>query len=334
MREPVGVAVWGIGPHARRNVLPAFRSSPSTVLVGVSTRDRGVGEDVAHAHGCRYWADPAAMLADPRVHAVYLATPIGVHFTQGMQVLRAGRHLWCEKSLASSLSESRTLIATAREAGLAVFETFMYRYHPQFRTIQARVADPSFGDVVGLSCRFGLPPLDAPGFRGSRALGGGALHDVGCYVVSAASALLGPGLEVVHSDLHTPPGAEVDRDGVAVLRAPSGASSLLQWGGERAYRADLMVWGERGSLDAERVFSKPRDLTTTVRLRDLRGNVEEVPIPAADAFAEMLTRFAAASVQDGARAELMREAEEQAVLLEWIWTRRQPDPLRFTPSYG
>jgi hypothetical protein len=111
----LNVAVWGLGTHAFKNVLPAVVASGAAKLVGVCSREEASRRRASREFGCAAWPDATAMLADDRVNTVYLATPIGLHFEQGLNVLRSGRHLICEKSLTDSHVKSIGLVAEARQ---------------------------------------------------------------------------------------------------------------------------------------------------------------------------------------------------------------------------
>lgn len=309
------VGVWGLGRHARRRVLPALAACADTELLGVSTRDAAVAEEEAARYGCHAWADPQAMLDTPELDAVYVATPIGVHAAQGHRVLEAGKHLWVEKSLTEGLTASAALLERGAGLGLAVCEAFMYAYHPQFEFVLRETASETFGDVVSISSRFGMPLLDNPGFRHSAAMGGGALLDVGCYPLSLALRV-GRGLPtVVHSSVTRPEGFEVDMEGNATLRFDSGAMAFLQWGFGRAYRNDMEVWGQRGFIQADKAYSKPDDHLATVLLGDARGNNTVVEVGESNAFVHMLSTFARDSRDDAGRARMAAEARDQAQLL-------------------
>ena len=141
------------------------------------------------------------------------------------RVLDADRHLWCEKSLTNSFEESTQLISLARQRDLALCETLMYQYHPQFDRLKDIVFSSDFGKIISLTSRFTIPELDQPGFRNSLELGGGAFFDVGCYPISLASELLGKDLSVDFAELEGEPGSEVDRKGRVVLKSVQGATT-------------------------------------------------------------------------------------------------------------
>ena len=314
--SPLRVAVWGAGPHAEKRLLPALAQGGPVALAGVTTRDAERGARLAAASGCRFWPSPDDLLASDEVDAVMVATPIGLHAEHGRAVLSAGKHLFCEKSLTATLADALALAAEAERRRLVLAEGFMFLHHPHWRDLQAAAA--GLGDLVSLTSRFTMPHLERPGFRASRALGGGGLLDVGCYPARAAVALLGGELDVVHARLVSAPGHEVDSMGSAVLGAPAGATALLEWGFGAAYRNELTLCGTAGSLDADRVFSKLPDHVPELVLRDARGTARTVPSRAADPFTLMFADFAAATRDDAHRRALAAEAVAQARLLDAI----------------
>ena len=315
--KTISVGVWGLGAHARRRILPALHACPETSLAGVTTRDQTVAGQEAVKYGCTAWPSPAEMLKDPAVEAVYVATPSGLHTSHGMTVLRSGKHLWCEKPIASTLAEAQELSKAARENDRALCEGLMYLYHPQFSVIANIISADSIGAVLSIQSQFGLPPLEKPGFRTDPTLGGGALLDLAPYPLSATLALLDQRWDVVDSYVGRPSGHAVDISGHALLTTSSGnGTAFLEWGYERAYRNHISVWGERGSIQSDFIFSKPPDFSPTVSLRDQNGRIETIAVAPADSFEAMFSSFTEA-VWDPALGEKLRDGIElRAGLLE------------------
>ena len=98
-RSPVRLAVWGIGYHAQKNVLPAIDACDAVVLAGVCSRNQKTAQAAAKNWGGSVWLEAEAMLTSRDVDAVYLCTPIGLHYEQGLAVIEAHKHLLCEKAL-------------------------------------------------------------------------------------------------------------------------------------------------------------------------------------------------------------------------------------------
>jgi predicted dehydrogenase len=232
------------------------------------------------------------MLADPRVDVVYLATPIALHAPQGAAVLDAGKHLWCEKPLTTGIAPTLDLVERSRDRGRTLAEAFMYLFHPQFAALREVVHGGRLGRILSLTCRFGIPPLDRPGFRGDPALGGGAFLDVGCYPISALPALF-PATQpaVVSAEIVTPPDSRVDVEGRAVVRYANGPSAVLEWRTHAAYRNEIDVWGSAGCVSLRRFFSKSASEVPELRFLDASGAERSEAGTPGNHFARMLAAF-------------------------------------------
>lgn len=315
-------AVWGLGPHAVRNVLPAFAQARGVELAGVYSRTSSTVAEACARYGCGRWESAAELLADPSIDVVYLSTPIALHAAQGRAILRAGKHFWCEKPLATRADEAEELAELSRDRGVTVAEGFMYLYHAHFTRLREAVA--RLGRVDSVVCRFGIPPLERASFRNDPALGGGAFLDVGCYPVSAAAALFaGEVAEVVTAEIDTAPGSAVDTAGRTLLRFGS-ATAWLEWRTDGSYRSEIDVWGEMGSVWAEKIFSKPPDVAPRLRLLDRTGRESVEEVPAENHFVTMLEAFRGLA-DDSAAAERERGlAIARARLMDRIRERTHP----------
>jgi NDP-hexose-3-ketoreductase len=181
-----GLAIWGIGSHARRNLVPAASTSAWS-LTGLLSRNRVVVEEVAKPLGVRGYADAAEMLADSNVAAVLIAGPNGVHHAQAKAVLKAGKDALVEKSFCADQAQAIELVDIAKQRGLLVAECFSYVFHPQFERLKAVLGEN--GRPVSLTARFGFPFRDPSDIRYRADLAGGALLDVGAYCLSAMCRL-------------------------------------------------------------------------------------------------------------------------------------------------
>ncbi len=297
----MNVAVWGLGLHAIKNILPALVESPGTNLAGVCSRNTETVAQVAEEFGCAGWTDPSAMLSEGSVNAVFLSTPIGLHFPEGQQVLAAGKHLWCEKPLGASLVEAETLVRESESRGLTIAEAFMFLYHPQFARVRDVVEQQKLGALQSVDCRFGIPSLARPGFRDDPALGGGAFLDVGCYPIAAMISLFTEDPDVTSARIDTAEGSPVETSGEALLRYSNGVSATLNWGVGRSYRNEIDLWGTKGSVSTEKIFSKGSDYMPRFRHRDLEGGERWEELPAANHFVKMFEYFSSLGGEGAAK---------------------------------
>jgi predicted dehydrogenase len=316
--QRLNVAVWGLGAHAFKNVLPAIAASVAAKLVGVYSREEASCRRAGAEFSCGWWSDAASMLADDRVNAVYLATPIGLHFEQGMNVLSSGRHLICEKSLTDAYDKSIHLVVEARRRRLILCEAFMYRFHPRIRSVFELVRREEFGALVAVTCNFFLPELERPGYRYTASLGGGAFLDAGCYPISLISGFNVEPLSVSQARFHHKPGIEVNTSGLAVLQWGVRGQAYLGWGYGAAYRNEATIIGERQSLYIDQVFAKGGSRCTQVLLRDVHGKEEQRNCETADGFVEMLAYAQKALFNEQMKETLWGEAAQQAKLMEQV----------------
>jgi NDP-hexose-3-ketoreductase len=293
----VRVALWGVGSHVRRNLLPAFERSRRVDLVALHTRhERTLGE-VAESTGATPYHDINSMLSAPDVDAVYIAAPTGVHAHMARETLRAGKHVWCEKPMTGSHHETADVIRAAERAGLVALESDMFLYHPQFNELRRLVETQEVGRLVSMTGRFGFPHLPSADFRYSRSLGGGALLDAGYYPIAAALDLLGPELRLLGAAVTSDDGRDVDTVGAAIV-ASNDQTALLEWGFGRSYRNEIEIWCEGGTIKAERAFSKPANLETSIVVSSQSGDNRIIAVSPADQFALMLDSFAAVACGD------------------------------------
>jgi predicted dehydrogenase len=312
------VAVWGLGRHAIANLLPAVRQSAGLELYGVCSRDANKVAQSSEAWSCHGWTNPSPMLSDASVDIVYVSTPIGLHAEHGRAVLAAKKHFWCEKPLTSRLDDTLAILNTSRALGLSVQEGHMYLYHPQFERLSRLLDEERIGRILSLWCCFGIPSLERPTFRSDPSLGGGALYDVGSYPVSALAALFPDPWTLKYSWTLNRDGVPIDTDGSCVIEVADGIEATLEWRINCGYRNEIQVWGTKGSIFTDRIFSKAADYVPYFRIRDVHGTETIEYSESANHFVRMLEVFRA-TISDDAAAEKERNAiTRRAEMLERI----------------
>lgn len=142
---------------------------------------------VPHVHGSY-----EALLADPEVEAVYIATPHPWHAQWAISAARAKKHVLCEKPLGMNHAEVQAIVQAARDSDVFLMEAFMYRCHPQTREVVRLLRSGTLGRVKGIHASFGIDGAYPPSGRVlNKELGGGGILDVGCYPVSMARLVAG-----------------------------------------------------------------------------------------------------------------------------------------------
>lgn len=291
-KKAINIAIWGLGSHARNNLIPAILDSDQVRLYGIFSRNIQAVNQVSGEYECSSWRDPNDMLADPLIDAIVLSTPPALHFNQGMKILASGKHLWCEKPLTTNLSETLKLINFAEQKNLAVCESLMYLYHPQFIELKKMIRKKNLGAINVIQSNFGLPTLDNPGFRNNQSLGASCLMDVGIYPISLMLSLFdNNSIEVVTSKIILNEESSYDVSGVSHLLIDSNINCFLNWSYDTAYTNEVNIWGTKNSLYSNRIFSKNKEYTPYFEMRDMNGNYSKTELPSANHFKLMLDYF-------------------------------------------
>jgi len=149
-----GWAVVGLGVHAVERMLPAIRRSSHARLVGICSRRRSVANDIAGRYGVRAYETLDAVLADPDVRIVYLATPNDAHAEQTLRCAAAGKHVLVEKPMALSPEEAAAMVRAASAAGVGLYVGFQLRFHPAHLRARDIVRTGEIGDVVWAGARW------------------------------------------------------------------------------------------------------------------------------------------------------------------------------------
>ncbi len=128
----VGFGVVGVGLFGENHAL-AYSRLPGVELVAVCDTNQERAQAAAKKHGARtYYTDYEALLEDPDIAAVSIATPDFAHTEIALAAARAGKHILCEKPLATTVEEAQAVVDAAREAGVKLMVDFHNRVNPPF----------------------------------------------------------------------------------------------------------------------------------------------------------------------------------------------------------
>jgi len=257
-------------------------------IVAIGSRDRGRAQAQARALGIPRAHDSyEALIADPEVEAVYIALPNSLHVEWSQRVAQAGRHVLCEKPLSRHPADVERAFDAAERSGVVLAEAFMWRHHPQTRTLLELLEQ--IGELRLIRASFSFVLERAGDVRLQSALEGGALMDVGCYCVSAARLLAGAPLTVAAQQVQGADG--VDMRLTALLRFPGDVLAAIDCGLDLAVREELEVAGTRGVL---RLRDPWRARRPGIELERSDGSLERIAVEERDAYACELEDFAAA----------------------------------------
>jgi predicted dehydrogenase len=248
--EELRIGILGAAAIAPWAVIAPAAEVEGVVVHAVASRDRNRAAAFAAKHHVpRVAHDYDALLADPDIHAVYIALPNALHGLWTTRAIAAGKHVLCEKPFTANATEAERVASVAAASDRVVMEAFHYRYHPLARRAVEVVASGELGEVRRLSASFCYPLPPGRNIRWQRDLGGGALMDAGCYPVHFVRSVMGEEPTVVSA--HAKQGRPgVDRLLRGMLRFPSGAVAEVTaslWS-THVLSSGLTVEGSRGTM--------------------------------------------------------------------------------------
>jgi predicted dehydrogenase len=250
---------WGVvGPgRIAEKVVEDFAVVDGARPVAVASRSLSRATDFADRHGLeRAHGSYAEILADPDVDVLYLATPHPQHHALALGALQAGKALLVEKAFTATTAGAAEVIDLARKTGTFVMEAMWTRFQPAVVAVRELVADGAIGEVRSVQADLGVAREYDPADRMfDLALGGGALLDLGVYVVSFAQMLLGTPERVVAAGSLFPSGA--DAEASLLLDYGDGRAATLTTSLRNALPGQARVFGTTGWIDVLPRFHHP-----------------------------------------------------------------------------
>lgn len=179
---------WGLlgaGWIARRAIAPAMHSATGVSLDVIGARDRARAEALTPRRAAYDSYD--AVIDDPSIDAVYIALSNDGHLPWAIRAMEAGKAVLCEKPLGSTADEARHMRDVARATGRLLVEATWNLWHPRTARAAALLASDAIGRLRSVSGAFVIDGVADGNYRLEVERGGGALLDVGCYPLTAAT---------------------------------------------------------------------------------------------------------------------------------------------------
>ncbi|MEW1718352.1 Gfo/Idh/MocA family oxidoreductase [Streptomyces sp. NPDC093109] len=217
---------WGIlGAGKIARVFAADLAAAGLHVSAVAARDPARAERFARETGIpRAHGSYRALVEDPEVDVVYVATPQPFHADQALLAIEAGKAALVEKSFTSDAPSARRLVDAARGRSVFLMEAMWTRFLPTFGEVRAELARGAIGELRSVVTHH-FQKLDGSpsGRHYDPALGGGAVADLGVYGLSCAFHLLGPPHGITVTGSATPAG--VDTSAAVLMRHGGGTTS-------------------------------------------------------------------------------------------------------------
>lgn len=284
---------WGVLGAGRiaHQFVSELATSRTGLLAGIASTD--LVRATALASGfpdVAAYGDYAALLADPGIDAVYVATLHPQHRDLIVAAAAAGKHVLCEKPLTVTGAEAEAAVDAARAAGVVLVEAMMYRFQPQTQLLRSTLSRGLIGTPlhIDVSCAFAtaFEPHDR---LFDPAAGGGAILDVGCYSLSFARMVAGWTLDddavepvSITSNGHLAD-TGVDDWAVASLTFPGGLTANVRTGTRVPDSSEAHIYGSEGHIRVANPWTPGKDGRTPQLELTRLGDNEARVLPCATA---------------------------------------------------
>jgi predicted dehydrogenase len=250
---------WGIlgcGDVCEVKSGPGFQQADGSELVAVMRRDRALAEDFARRHGVpAFYDDADALIADPRVTAVYIASPPGSHLELALKVAQAGKPAYVEKPMARTHAECLRMIAAFEQANVPLFVAYYRRALSRFLKVKAVIDSGRLGPLREVEVRYfsaGQLNLDSarlPWRVQAEHAGGGLFLDLASHTLDVLDFLFGPLLAVKGEASNVGRALDVEDQVSLEFVTNSGARGRGAWSFTSPTREDsIRIEGSDGRL--------------------------------------------------------------------------------------
>jgi predicted dehydrogenase len=310
MTERLRWGVLGAARIATTKVIPAIQRARACEVTAIASRDATRASEAARLLGIpKAYASYEALLDDPDIDVVYNPLPNHLHVPWTAAAAEAGKHVLCEKPIALSAAEARQLLAVRNRSGVYVQEAFMVRTHPQWVKAREIVRSGRLGEIRSISGYFSFYNDDPTNIRNVAAFGGGALMDIGCYLVHSSRFIFEREPRRAIGLVDDDPRLGIDRM-TSMLLDFDGAHSVGTCTMQAIRYQRMHIVGTGGRIEIEIPFNAPPDRPCRLFV-DCDGDpsgsgVETVSVDTSNQFAIQAELFARAIL----------EGTEQALPLE------------------
>jgi len=256
---------WGVLSTAAiglKKVLPAMQRGQFTTVTAIASRNLAKAQQAAATLGiAKSYGSYEELLADPDIDAIYNPLPNHLHVPWTIKAAEAGKHVLCEKPISMNVAQAESLLEVRARTGVKIGEAFMIRTYPQWLRVRELLDERRIGALRSVAGFFSYYNIDPKNIRNNIESGGGALMDIGCYLIHASRYAFGQQPTRVVGLIDRDPEMQTDRLTSAILDFPGG-QSIFTCSTQLVPYQRIQFFGTRGRIELEIPFNAPPDRPT------------------------------------------------------------------------
>ena len=317
---------WGVLSTAKiglNKVIPGMQHGQYAHVAAIASRDLAGAQQAAATLGIpTAYGSYEELLADPDIDAIYNPLPNHLHVPWTIKAAEAGKHVLCEKPISLTVAEAQTLLPVRARTGVKIGEAFMVRGHPQWLRARQLIDEGRIGELRSVLGFFSYFNVDPRNIRNQSEIGGGALMDIGCYLIQAARFAFAAQPTRVVASIDRDPAMHTDRLTSAILEFASG-QAIFTCSTQLVPYQRIQFLGTRGRIELEIPVNAPNDRPTRLFIdsgSDLfGGGITTETFPICDQYTLQGDAFSKAILNDTEVPVTIEDAIENMAVIEAIF---------------
>jgi len=268
MSNKVRWGVLGVANIAIKQVIPAMQQGDWSEITAIASRSLEKAQHAAETLGIpKAYGSYEDLLADDEIEAIYNPLPNHLHVPWTIKAAEAGKHVLCEKPIGLNAKEAITLLSVRDRTGVNIQEAFMVRTHPQWHGVRGLIKAGRIGELRTITGVFSYFNVDPGNIRNQREIGGGALMDIGCYLINISRFIFGVEPRRVLGLIQRDPQLGTDRLTSGMLDFATGQTTFSCSTQLVPYQR-VQILGTRGRIEVEIPFNAPAERPVRVFVDD------------------------------------------------------------------
>ncbi len=317
---------WGVLSTANigiKKVIPGMQQGQYTSIAAIASRNLAKAQEAAATLGIpTAYGSYEELLADPNIDAVYNPLPNHLHVPWTIKAAEAGKHVLCEKPISLTVAEAETLLAVRASTGVKIGEAFMVRLHPQWIRLRQLLDQGRIGELRAVAGFFSYFNINPANIRNQVDAGGGALMDIGCYLVQASRYAFADEPTRVVASIERDPAMHTDRLTSAILEFPGG-QSIFTCSTQLVPYQRIQFLGSKGRIELEIPVNTPTDRPTRLFVDSgidlFGGGITTETFPACDQYTLQGDAFSKAILDDSEVPVSLEDAIRNMAVIEAIF---------------
>ncbi len=244
------LSIWSLSNHFQKKVLPSIKSNKKIKIVSILTNKKNHNFKKKNCY-----TDKKKIIANNDFDYVYISSVNSIHYNYSKFALENNKNVLSEKPICLKTDQLYSLKKIAKKNKKFFFEVIQYTNHPLFLKLKKLIDKKIVGKILNVRSTFKIPLKEKKNFRFLNKMGGGALYDVGYYPISSMFTLFeSKKIKILKSKIIKE--NKLDIKGNMQAKNEDKIIFDLAWGFKSSYENNIKIFGEKGIIDVDFIFSK------------------------------------------------------------------------------